>query len=106
MAVPGAEAMTAPWILDFLNRRAKVEEEMLRAAAGMAKENSLIADKLRDWALRLGVPEDPEFGRPVAPPPIVLPDLNMVIDRISVRALADLFREYATEAVEQDRGRR
>src|SRR6266705_2614579 len=52
--------MTAPWILDFLNRRAEVEEEMLETVKTTGLATS---DKLLDWALRLGVPEDEDFGR-------------------------------------------
>ena len=57
--------MTESWILDFLNRRAKVEQEMLDAAKRIGYR-PIDADQLRDWALRLGVPEDPGFGRAVA----------------------------------------
>ena len=55
--------MTAAWIIDFLNRRAKVEQEMLDAAKWIVIERpdrALDAEQLRDWALRLGVPEDAE----------------------------------------------
>ena len=55
--------MTAPWILDFLNRRAKVEQEMLDAAKRIGYSRPIDADQLRGWAERLGVPEDPEFWR-------------------------------------------
>jgi len=60
--------MTQAWILDFLNRRAKVEQEMLDVAKAIEANSDTvvpldpvrIANDLRDWALRLGVPEDAE----------------------------------------------
>ncbi len=61
--------MTEKWVLDFLNRRAKVEQEMLDAAKRIGYSRPIDADQLRAWAERLGVPEDAEFGR-AAPEPV------------------------------------
>jgi len=80
--------MTAAWIIDFLNRRAKVEQEMLDAAKWIVIERpdrALDAEQLRDWALRLGVPEDPGFGRAVAAQPT---DLRALLQE----ALSELTR--------------
>lgn len=46
---------------DWLNRRAEVEQELFDAANG--KRPMPDAAQLRTWALRLGVPSDPDFGR-------------------------------------------
>jgi|SRR5882672_8721130 len=52
--------MSAPWIADFLNRRARVEREMLDAAKEIEADDSISVTPvgLRGWAMRLGVPEN------------------------------------------------
>lgn len=44
-----------PWVADFLNRRAEVENALLKAASGKAPLPT--QEQCREWALRLGVPE-------------------------------------------------
>jgi hypothetical protein len=44
------------WVAEFLNRRAKIEQELFDCAVGKAPLPD--KEKCKEWALRLGKPEN------------------------------------------------